>query len=76
MASPTQHARALETISRDLDLVVFRLECPTRDPGTRDIGRDGDRASATALLAERVKVRHELERLRDALVDLARDIGA
>ena len=52
----------VEDISRDLDLVVFRLERP---PGKVD--PDG-------WMAERTRLRRELERLRDRLTDVARDL--
>ncbi len=52
-----EHTWAVEEISRELDMVVFRLEQST----------DADK-----LLAERREVRRQLERLRDRLQDLAR----
>lgn len=55
-----REAMAVESASRELDLVVFRLE-------TRPDGGSVDR-----LLEERKEVRRELERLRDELVDIAR----
>jgi chromosome segregation ATPase len=61
MATPTQQARALATISRDLDLVVYRLE--------RDL-HDLEQANR-----ERREIRRELERLRDQVGDMARDLG-
>lgn len=61
MATPTQHARTLEAISRDLDLIVFRLE--------RDV------TDAKKLAQERREIRRELERLRDHVADLASDMG-
>ncbi len=54
-------ATEVDAISRDLDLVVFRLERPpTPEPAK--------------LLAERRQLRQELERLRDRLTDLARSL--
>ena len=58
--SPSDAARALEQVARELDLVVFRIE---RDPPGSD---------ASALLAERRRLRHELEHLRERLEALAR----
>lgn len=49
-----------EDISRDLDLVVYRLE---QTPSDKD-----------ALTRERKQLRRELERLRDRLDDLVRDL--
>lgn len=49
-----------EDISRDLDLVVYKLE---RTP-----------PSAEALTDERRSLRRELEQLRDRLNDLVRDL--
>ena len=52
---------AVEDITRELDLVVFRLErTPPDDP--------------SALLTERRRLRRELEQLRDRLTDVARDL--
>ncbi|MEZ4320397.1 MAG: hypothetical protein R3F61_23155 [Myxococcota bacterium] len=51
----------VEDISRELDLVVFRLERPV-DTDTE------------ALIAERRKLRRELESLRDRLTDVVRDL--
>lgn len=48
-----------EDISRDLDLVVYKLERPT-DP--------------KELQTERTALRRELEQLRDRLNDLVRDL--
>lgn len=51
----------VEDITRELDLVVFRLErTPPEDPG--------------ALVSERHRLRRELEQLRDRLTDVARDL--
>lgn len=49
-----------EDISRDLDLVVYRLEQTPTD--------------TAALTKERRQLRRELERLRDRLDDLVRDL--
>lgn len=49
-----------EDIRRDLDLVVFRLEQTPPDPA--------------ALTKERKQLRRELERLRQRLDDLVRDL--
>ncbi|MCA9567205.1 MAG: hypothetical protein KC656_05160 [Myxococcales bacterium] len=51
----------VEEISRDLDLVVFQLERKVQD-------------DALALLEERRTLRRELERLRDRLTDVAREL--
>mgnify|MGYP002853741640 CR=1 FL=1 len=51
-----------EDISRDLDLVVYRLE---QTPAAPD---------AAALTKERKQLRRELERLRQRLDDLVRDL--
>ncbi len=51
----------VEDISRDLDLVVYKLE--------RAVECDADK-----LMAERRKLRRELESLRDRLADLARGL--
>lgn len=53
-------ARATEELARELDLVVFRLESVPSD--------------VDALLAERRRLRRELEQLRDRMIDLARDL--
>ncbi|MCB9677405.1 MAG: hypothetical protein H6737_20020 [Alphaproteobacteria bacterium] len=51
----------VEDISRELDLVVYRLERPVEEcPKT--------------LLDERNRLRRELESLRDRLTDVARDL--
>ena len=60
MGSRNSHLE-VEDISRDLDLVVFRLERPLSE-------------SPSALMAERDKLRRELESLRDRLTDVARDL--
>ena len=52
---------AVEDISRELDLVVYKLERP--------VEQDPER-----LMAERKKLRRELETLRDRLSDVARDL--
>ncbi|RME28385.1 MAG: hypothetical protein D6798_02500 [Deltaproteobacteria bacterium] len=57
--SAARHARAVEDIARDLDLLVFRLERPP--------ARD-----AEGIAVERVRLRRELEQLRDRLQDVAR----
>lgn len=59
---PDDAARSLETVARDLDLVVFRLE------------RDGP-PDAEALRAERKRLRRELEALRERIEDVARALG-
>ena len=53
--------RQLEQLARDLDLTVFTLE---RTPPSEE-----------ALRAERVRLRRELERLRDRLEDVARGLS-
>lgn len=51
----------VEDITRELDLVVFRLErAPPDEPG--------------GMLSERRALRRELEQLRDRLTDLSRDL--
>lgn len=60
MGSRNSHLE-VEDITRDLDLVVFRLERPLSE-------------SPSALQAERKKLRMELESLRDRLTDVARDL--
>ena len=55
----------LEDISRDLDMVVFRLE---RDPGVAF----GPEPSLDRVLAERCRLRRDLEELRDRLEELTR----
>ena len=57
--SGSRHTRTLEEIARDLDLVVYRLERPsTRDQEGVDL--------------ERVRLRRELEQVRDRLQDVVR----
>lgn len=57
--SNPRHVRELTDLARELDLVVYRLERPA----------DGlDRAALHHL-------RRELERLRDRLADVAREMG-
>jgi hypothetical protein len=53
--------RQLEQLARDLDLAVFALE---RSP-----------TSEEALRTERIRLRRELESLRDRLEDLARGLS-
>ena len=52
---------AVEDISRELDLVVYKLERPVEQ-------------TPAELLKERTKLRRELEGLRDRLCDLAREL--
>jgi hypothetical protein len=54
--------RAVDDISRELDLVVFRLE------------RTPDKPDPDALINERLSLRRELEGLRDRLSDVARTL--
>lgn len=60
--TPQDAARALEIVARDLDLLVFRLE---RDPPALD---------TSALLAERRRLRNELDHLRERVEALARGL--
>ena len=55
-------ARSLEEIARDLDLIVYRLEGQAPD--------DLEKAQN-----ERLRTRRELDRLRMAIEDMARDLG-
>ncbi|NCG19326.1 MAG: hypothetical protein GWP91_09995 [Rhodobacterales bacterium] len=57
--SASRHSYEIESIARDLDLVVFRLEraAPTV---TQDIA------------AERARIRSELEQIRDRMTDIVR----
>lgn len=55
-----QQKRTLDEVTRDLDLLVYRLESAP--------GREVDEAT---LLAERRRLRRDLEKLRDRLQDLA-----
>ena len=57
--SPTDAARQLEQIARDLDLVVYRLERPPEREPAR----------------ERARLRRELDGLREQIEDLARGLG-
>lgn len=57
--SVQRHARTIEEIARDLDLLVYRLERPA--------ARDTE-----GIEIERVKLRRELEGLRDRLNDAVR----
>jgi hypothetical protein len=58
--SPEDTSRQLEQIARDLDLTVFSLErSPQNEEGLR---------------AERTRLRRELERMRDRLEGLARNL--
>lgn len=57
--SPKDASRALEELSRELDLIVYRLERPA--PAT---GPEAD--------AERKRLHRELDGLRDRLDGLAR----
>ena len=59
--STARLARNLEDIARDLDLVVYRLE--------GDGPAEPDKAKA-----ERTRMRRELERLRMAVEDVAREL--
>jgi len=59
MARPL--ASRLDELLHELDMLVFRLE---REPNP-----DRD-----ALLAERQRLRRDLERLRDQVADLVRDV--
>lgn len=62
MPSPTEQAHRLDAIARDLDLVVYRLERqPPNEP--------------TALLAERRKLRRELDGLRERMLGVLRELG-
>ncbi len=57
--SVQRHARSVEEAARDLDLLIFRLERPApRDQEGVDL--------------ERVRVRRELEAIRDRLQDAVR----
>lgn len=56
-----RHARTVEEIARDLDLIVFRLE----RPAPRD---------AEGVDLERVRLRRELEQLRDRLAEATREM--
>ncbi|MBX2796840.1 MAG: hypothetical protein KTR31_04200 [Myxococcales bacterium] len=58
--TPSDASRALEDLSRELDLIVYSLERPLED-------RDPVR--------ERAVLRRNLERLREQLDDLARALG-
>ena len=60
--SSARHARTLEDIARDLDMVVYRLE--------REIPDD-----PVKVQDERKRTRRELDRLREAIEDVARDLG-
>jgi hypothetical protein len=60
MPTPRDH---LEALSRDLDMVVFRLERPP--PADQP---------AEAWVSERRRLRRELERLRDRVEDVARGL--
>jgi hypothetical protein len=55
----SHHALQLAEIARDLDMVVFRLERPIAD-------------ERHTIVAERERLRRELEQLCDQLNDLAR----
>ena len=57
---PRPLASRLDELLHELDMLVFRLE---REP-------DADRG---ALIAERSRLRRDLERLRDQVADLVRD---
>jgi hypothetical protein len=57
--SPKDAARALEELSRELDLLVYRLERPAPTPGP-----EAD--------AERRRLHRELDGLRDRLDGVAR----
>jgi hypothetical protein len=57
--SPKDASRALEELSRELDLIVYRLERPAPAPGP-----EAD--------AERKRLHRELDGLRDRLDGLAR----
>ncbi len=61
MSTPPRVVAELDTLLRDLDLVVFRLE--------RELPPDADR-----LRADRRHVRRELERLKDRLDELVRSL--
>ena len=61
MPSPAAIGRRLDELSRDLDLVVYRLE--RAPPEERD-----------AWVRQRRRLRRELEQLRDTLQDLAREL--
>ena len=58
---PRPLASRLDELLHELDMLVFRLE---REPSP-----DRD-----ALQAERLRVRRDLERLRDGVADLLRDV--
>ncbi len=57
--SAARHAYEIESIARDLDLVVFRLE--RNAPDTPD-----------DIVKERARIRSELELLRDRMTDVVR----
>lgn len=59
--SPDDASRQLDQLTRDLDLAVFTLE---RTP-----------PSDEALRAERIRLRRELEAIRDRLDTLARSLS-
>jgi len=60
--STARYARTLEDIARDLDLVVYRLESSAP-------------ADPTKAKDERQRTRRELDRLRKAIEDVARELG-
>lgn len=61
MALSTSQILALESVSRDLDLIVYRLECShsSKDEGWK---------------IERAKLRRDLEKLQDELQETLRAI--
>ena len=66
--SPSDAARALEELARELDLVVYRLERPPGPP------REPVPDPLEALKRERIQLRRELDALRERLEDVARGL--